>query len=263
MMQFSFDLISDLHVETWPVNFDWAGMPTSQICVVAGDIAKNRDVVINTLDNLASAYQNVIYIDGNEEHKFYMTELQDSQDHLSALIKKRKNVIGLQEQVAVVDGVAFIGCNGWWTYDFDQPESYDDTKHWFVKEYNVDMQIACQIEELAMQESSYLINSVKKLQTHNDVQQIVIVSHTVPFPSLIEHDIELQGSHILNCSGNSYVAKVLDYDTEAKISTWCFGHYHGGEIDTYVKGVRFVNNPRGRGNTKWCRSVYFPKKIYL
>lgn len=263
MMQFSFDLISDLHIETWPLNFNWSGMPTSPLCVVAGDVAKNRDIVIETLDNLASVYQNVIYIDGNEEHKFYIEDLSSSQAHLSALLAKRKNIINLKDQVAVVDGVAFIGCNGWWTYDFDEPEHYDRTKEWFIKTYNVNMKTISEIEELAMEDVAYLTKSVQRLQTHQDVQQIVIVSHTVPFSSLIEHDIELAGSHRLNCSGNRFIGKVLHYDTEAKISTWCFGHYHGGDVDTFDKGVRFVNNPRGRGNTKWCKSVYYPKKVFL
>ena len=36
-MQVTFDLISDLHIETWPGDFDWTGMGTSQFCIVTGD----------------------------------------------------------------------------------------------------------------------------------------------------------------------------------------------------------------------------------
>jgi hypothetical protein len=262
MMTLSFDLISDLHIETWPEKFDWQGMPTSTLCVVAGDVAKNRDVLAQSLTNLSNYYQNVIYIDGNEEHKFYYDDIENSQAHLSAILEKN-NIIDLKNKVAVIDGVAFIGCNSWWTYDFDVPEHYDYTKQWYIKKTGTSVQVASTIEELALQDATYLSTSVQKLQTHQDVQEIVIVTHTVPFPELIEHDIELAGSHILNCAGNSHIGRVLSYDTEAKISTWCFGHYHGGDIDTVFKGVRFVNNPRGRGTTRWCKPVYFPKKVSL
>ena len=262
-MAVSFDLISDLHVETWPENFSWQGMPTSPLCVLAGDIAKDRERVIDVLDKLSKVYQKVIYIDGNEEHKLYMHEIESSRLHLSSIIHKNKNIINLKEQVAVVDGVAFVGCNGWWTYDFDEPEHYDYTKQWYIEHYNVSMDIACEVENLAMADVSYLSTTIQKLQTHQDVAEIVIVTHTVPFPELIEHDIELQGSHRLNCSGNSHLGRALTYDTEAKISTWCFGHYHGGDIDNFFKGVRFVNNPRGRGTTRWCKHVYNPKKVSL
>lgn len=261
-MALSFDLISDLHVETWSEKFDWRRMPTSPLCVVAGDVAKNRDIVAHALHNLSESYQNVLYIDGNEEHKFYLDDIENSQLHLTSLLDKY-NIINLRDKVAVIDGVAFIGCNGWYTYDLDEPESYDDTKQWYVKKGKVTMDIANTIEELAMHDATYLSTSVAKLQTHQDVKEIVIVTHTVPFPELIEHDIEMAGSHMLNCSGNSHVGRALSHDTEAKISTWCFGHYHGSDIDTFLKGVRFVNNPRGRGNTRWCKPVYNPKKVIL
>jgi len=45
-MQFAFDLISDLHIETWP-QFDWKDQATSPFCVVAGDIAKDRQANIS------------------------------------------------------------------------------------------------------------------------------------------------------------------------------------------------------------------------
>ena len=50
-MKFAFDLISDLHVETWDF-FDWTGQPTSPYCVVAGDVARDRTQVIDVLTPL-------------------------------------------------------------------------------------------------------------------------------------------------------------------------------------------------------------------
>ena len=41
-MEFAFDLISDLHVNTWP-KFDWTGIATSPVAIVAGNIACDRN----------------------------------------------------------------------------------------------------------------------------------------------------------------------------------------------------------------------------
>jgi len=68
-MSFAFDLISDLHVETWG-DFIWTGQATSPYCVVAGDIARDRNVVIDALKHLGQCYQAVFYVDGNDEHRY-------------------------------------------------------------------------------------------------------------------------------------------------------------------------------------------------
>ena len=57
-MEFAFDLISDLHIETWP-GFDWSNQATSPYCVVAGDIARDRKGLIETLKHLGRCYQGV------------------------------------------------------------------------------------------------------------------------------------------------------------------------------------------------------------
>jgi len=51
-MQLAFDLISDLHVDTWDTQFDWSGQPTSPHCVVIGDVCENRNLLYSTLEHL-------------------------------------------------------------------------------------------------------------------------------------------------------------------------------------------------------------------
>ena len=43
-MSMTFDLISDLHLDTWDGEFNWSGQPTSPVCVVAGDRSEERRV---------------------------------------------------------------------------------------------------------------------------------------------------------------------------------------------------------------------------
>lgn len=263
MMQLSFDLISDLHLETWEEKFNWNHMPTSTICVVAGDISRDKMLAVECLAHLANLYNAVIYIDGNDEHKNSTSSIEQSIYELYTMTKPIPNLYFLKETVTVIDGVAFIGCNGWWTYDFVDPESYDLTKQWAIDRLGIDMQKASEFENLANRDTSYISRSIEKLQTHPDVKQIVVISHTVPCPSLVEHDVEIEGTHILNSMGNSRIINCLRQDTEGKIHTWCFGHYHGGSIDQLKYGVRFVSNPKGRGNTKWCNPYYYPKRIVI
>lgn len=261
-MQVSFDLISDLHIETWPEPFDWTGMATSVIAVVAGDVSRDRNLVVKTLEHLSECYKAVIFVDGNDEHRWTLDNLEQSYDTLRESIKHIPNLIFLQNNVVVIDGVGFVGSNTWWTYDFDNTESYEGTKQWFADRYRVDPEIANNVETCAFNDVNYIVKSVKKLQTHQDIKQLVVITHTVPNVELIQHDLELQGTHMLNCSGNSHIMKAFVEDTEGKINTWCFGHYHG-DVDQIIHGVRFVNNCKGRGNTSWCKHVYNPKRIII
>ena len=261
-MHISFDLISDLHIETWQDNFDWTGMPTSVICVLAGDVCRDHETLEKVLKHLSSLYKAVIYVDGNDEHRWSLNNLADSYKSIQRIVDNIENVFFLQDNVVVIDGVGFCGTNAWWTYDFDDDSVYEYSKQWLTEKYSIDLPTASNLEEMALQDTAYLVKTVKRLQTHADVKKIVVVTHTVPDVELVSHDPELEGSHRLNCLGNSHILKTFIEDTEHKIDTWCFGHYHN-DIDNILHGVRFVNNCRGRGDTKYCKVVYNPKKIVV
>ena len=260
-MTFAFDLISDLHVETWD-KFDWAGQATSPVCVVAGDIARNIDLTFETLTHLGECYQAVFYIDGNDEHRWQLDNLPQNYTELAYRLAKIKNVVFMREHVVVVNGVAIIGTNGWWSYDFDIGIDVDQTRSWFQEAYQINKTAVDNVASAAYNDAAYLIQSVKKLQTHPDVRSIVIVSHTVPAPWLVEHDIALLDGWRFNTTGNPHLELALNEDTEHKIHTWCFGHYHQ-PVDRIANGIRYTNNCRGRGDTDWCQRPYYPKRIEI
>ena len=251
-MIINFDLISDLHIETWP-DFDWTGQATSQYCIVAGDIARDRKVVLDTLRHLSECYVGVFYIDGNDEHRYYLDNINESYQELIAGIKKIKNVVYLQDNVVIINGVAILATNGWWCYDFNPEIDIEESQIWYETKQNVRPTVSATIADLAYHDTAYLINSVKKLQTHTDVKKIIIVSHTIPAPWIIEHDPDLVGTWRFNCMGNRHLQRSLDEDTENKVHTWCFGHYHR-PVDQIFGGVRYINNCRGRGDTEWRQS---------
>jgi hypothetical protein len=115
---------------------------------------------------------------------------------------------------------------------------------------------------VAYNDAAYMMNSVRKLQTHMEVSAMVIVSHTVPAPWIIAHDPDLVDTWRFNGMGNSHISRLIDEDTEHKIHTWCFGHYHR-PVDQNLGGIRYISNPRGRGNTPWRQSVFYPRRIEI
>ena len=265
-MTIAFDLISDLHLETWPEKFDWTNQATSPICVVAGDLARDHKTVQETLKHLAGCYAAVFYIDGNDEHRHRLNNLGNSYRSLAKAVGRIDRVTYLQDNVVVVDGVAILGTNGWWGFDLDETIGKEESMAWMKNHYEqhipdvtVDPEV---IHDCARTDTAYLINSIQRLQTHKDVKKIVIVTHTVPDAELISHDISLAGTPQFNTMGNRLMRLVHSNDTEHKIDTWCFGHYHGS-VDRVINDIRYVNNCRGRADTAYHQHVYYPKRIVI
>jgi len=261
-MQFSFDLISDLHVDTWPNGFDWTGQPTSTYCVVAGDVAADRKTLRSALKHLGRCYHAVFYVDGNDEHANTIEDLGESYRSLVRDIGNIPNVVYLQDNVVIINGVALLGTNGWWGYDFDPALDLDQCQAWHREKYLMRQEHVDAIAAMSRQDANYMRRSVAKLQTHKDVAAIVVVTHTVPTVDVINHDIDLVDTWRYNVMGNTDMQSVHQSDTEEKIHTWCFGHYHKS-MDRSVNGVRYVSNCKGRGGTLWSQSVYHPKRITI
>lgn len=259
MSEISFDLISDLHIETWP-EFDWLDQPTSPYCIIAGDVARDPAKIKETLKYLGKCYRAAFYIDGNDEHGLKFTELGASFKELNKLIARIPHVVHMRENVVIINGVALVAVNGWWTFDLDPSIDEEETKVIFGKKWSLERAQVDAIADFAYHDAAYLLRTIMKMQTHIDVKKIIVVSHTVPRADLIAHDIDLANTWRFNCTGNPHMIRALDMDTEKKITTWCFGHYHGS-VDRVINGVRYVNNYRGRGDTQWKQPVYRPVRI--
>jgi hypothetical protein len=168
----------------------------------------------------------------------------------------------MQDNVIIIKGVAFLGTNAWWTYDFNPKINMDMCIQETQDHFGITNSDATNIAGVAFNDAAYMIKSVKKLQTHMEVGAIVIVSHTVPAPWVISHDPDLVDTWRYNGMGNSYITGAINEDTEHKIHTWCFGHYHK-PIDQNFGGIRYVCNPRGRKNTPWKQTVFYPRRIEI
>jgi predicted phosphohydrolase len=260
-MQFNFDLISDLHLGPHET-FDWTDQATSPVCVVAGDISRDIEVTKETLEHLGKCYQAVFYIDGNNEHRYNLDMIGRSYNILEDELNNIPNVVYLHNNCVIINGVAIIGTNGWWTWDFDSQIDNEQCRLWWSDVMKTGYSATDEIHELAYNDAAYLVNSVKKLQKHRDVKRIVIVTHTVPLQDLISHDVTINDTYEFNKMGNSLMPLVFDDDTENKIDTWCFGHYHNS-IDQLINGVRYVNNCMGRKEDNAWTPTYYPKRITI
>ena len=264
-MKIHFDLISDLHVDSWNEEFSWEGKATSPYAVVIGDVTRERSNLHPVLKEISKHYLMTMFVDGNDEHRWTLEDLKTSYETLKEDIGKIDNFIFLQDDSLVIDNVAFVGTNGWCSFDFgigDSGQAYTDCKQWTQETYKISMYATQQIEAMAMSDAGFLCRTIKKLQTHPDIRKIVLITHYVPDARLLKHDIHLTDTHMLGITGNSYLTRCLEEDLEKKIDTWCFGHYHS-DIEQHLNGIRFLNNCRGRGGTSWSKPVYYPKIIEI
>lgn len=261
MTTISVDIISDLHVEDWGP-FNWTGQPTSPYCIVVGDVSRDRHKLKTTLAHLGECYQQVFYIDGNDEHRNFYDNLDASYDHLGVIMKGITNVTYLHNYIVILNNVAIVATNGWWTFDFDPNININTSIDWFNEYTNTSYQTALNIIQRGYDNAAYLMDSVKRLQMFNEVDTIVLVTHTVPAPWLVNHDIDLVGDPRFNCLGNQHLSKVFSADTENKIKFWITGHYHNS-IDRELAGVNYISNVRGRANTPWCQTAFYPRRLVL
>lgn len=229
-MIFAFDIISDLNLGP-DDDFDWNGKPTSLFCLIPGNISVDPGIVRKTLKHLSTMYQGVFYIDGSVEHIDPRMKSMIFED-LTTACEGVKNVVYLHNNVVIVEGTAIVGINGWYK-NYESLSTADE----------FDIRANC-YEDIA-----YLDKTIEKLQIHNDVKSIVVISSSVPSDELYYGEApgpkeEIQPVH----------ASLRD--TEHKIKHWVFGTYNK-LVDTTINDIHFVNNGR------FGQDPYYPKRIEL
>jgi hypothetical protein len=261
-MQFAFDLISDLHVDSWRQSLDWEHQATSPVCIIAGNVTGDQAELHRTLTDISKCYKATIYIDGEGEHINDCSDIGRNYHDIDRLCQSINNLVYLQDNCVIMNGVAVIGTNGWWTWDFDPDIDVDQAQAWFCHTTHHHTNVTEVISNLANSEAKYLSSSVLKLQRHPEVRKIVVVTNCVPYHCLIEHDQDLRSKYDVGVIGNKWMRQVIGNDLESKISHWCVGRYPG-MFDKVIDGVRFVSNPRGHAQASWNQTVYFPRRFEI
>lgn len=248
-----FDYVSDLHVDHWDSDYYFAtqddrpgakkdvpfcfqrsffqkGKP--KVLVVAGDVCDDISVSIAYLKKLRRHYTHIIYIDGNHEHYHSFPNLLDTSS-----FKKYENMYYLGHEEPIIDKTVFIGRCGWWDYG-DEYNIKSYAKQNSTLTYN--------ILERAMDEFRHILHLVEEYAKKDNIEEIVIVTHTVP---------KYIFARTPNTDFNSNFEKVDWKKVSAgKLKRWIFGHNHQ-KFNTEKDGIHFLSNPRGRPED-YDREVY-------
>lgn len=227
-MKIGFDYISDLNLSSSD-SFNWETKATSLYCIVAGNISSELKVIKQTLSHLCKCYQGVFYIPGSLEFSDHHG-VHSKLSNIKVLLSSIKNLVFLHNHVVIVDGVAIIGINGW------APEYIDNTIGGIVAEVN-------RTEDLG-----YLANSIERLQLHNDVKKIIVVSHAIPNEQLYFNEEHSTYPNLIELTDS------LLLDKEKKVSYWVFGTQKK-LVDVTIEGVNYLNNVYDK------ETPYWPKRI--
>lgn len=230
MQEIGFDILGDLNLQP-DDSFNWENKQSSLYCIITGNISSNTRTIRQTLLHLARIYQGVFYVPGILEYEAENSIPERIQDLLE-ITESIPNVCMLHQQVAVIDGIAITGVNGW-------SNAGDNQIHENI------------LEEVARYEDMfYLRNSITKLQRHLDVKKIIVVSNAVPHADLYFKE---NPGYI---EDQTPLCDVLDADTEKKVSHWVFGTYDK-PVDSFIENVNYMNNPRP------AKAPYWPKRITI
>lgn len=229
MQDIGFDVISDLNLSP-NEKFNWEHKVTSLYCIVAGNISNNLEKVSKVLSHLAKLYQGVFYIPGSLEYEG-SANIHGRLTELSLICENIPKVCFLYQQVALINGIAVLGVNGW-----------EDNSEEFTLEsvYKTTARYG---------DVAYLSKSIYKLQQHLDVKHIVVVSNAVPRKELYfglkspKHTYEF---NLLN--------EVLVNDVEKKISHWIYGS-SSIMADTILDTVNYISNPYNRVSPYWSKRI--------
>ncbi len=259
-----FDLISDLHIDQWPADqkINFKGLGTSLNCIVAGDVSQSIYTTRDFLYQLSDYYKQVIFVDGNHEHKPDYSDILSNCEWLEKELSKKKNITYLWDSTAVFGSTAIVGTNGWWTFDYCDPLiSRLEQIDFFCNDYNLPHHVAVNIWDEAIENSEFLTNIVHEFNKVEKIEDIVVITHTLPRKDLIIPAQYMNTTDLAKLH-NSQFEEVLKVDVNGKIKTWCFGHYHAEACDKELDGIRYVSNPRGRPDDS-IFPVYYPKLITL
>lgn len=259
-MSLKLDLISDTHIAHWKNKpIDWVGLknPDSTILVLPGDIGHYENDVYRTLYEVENLYDYIVLTDGN--HEFYATKEQVSPftKKMQKYIKKNFNNVTYLNGANhfQIHNTAFIGANGW--YDWIALEdmfSYEQSRRaWkhglndykYVQfddnnqEYGPDV--------LAEKQFKQLKAKVKKFQTDSTIDNIVVVTHTVPKKELLIIKNSYTWDSLTPSFCNTQMASLVNHDKQKKIKAYLFGHTHARQHQV-IDGIQYAINARGYPN---------------
>lgn len=228
-MQIGFDIISDLNLSPND-SFNWENKATSLYCIVAGNISSDLRTIGITLAHLSRFYQGIFYCLGSLEYDG-AEDMELRTSEILTICDRYRKVAVLHHHVVIIDGIAILGCNGW----------YGNT-------LLTDPTTETNIRTARNEDLYYMIHSMEKLQKHLDVTKLLLVSNSVPCPELYF------GQAPSSVEGVPSLDMILYADTQIKTSHWVFGTQEK-IVDTKINSINYVNNPKFNRNPYWAKRI--------
>ncbi len=236
MMTMKIHILSDLHLEmrrgaTYQPD-DVA--KDADVIVLAGDIGK----VANGIGWASETFHGkpIVYVPGN--HEFYGKDIRETQA-LMSITARETGVHLLDDGVAVIDGVRFIGSTLWTDFNlYGNPDYAMEQAMTGLNDFRVihfgrlGHFSPTHALELHRKSLSWLIGKLEESFTG----PTVVVSHHLP--SQLSVSEKYQGDSLSPCFASN-----LDY-LFGKMDLWIHGHSHDSS-DYVVNGTRVICNPFG------------------
>lgn len=263
-----FDIVSDLHVEfnkRWDELPEYDGVSSiypwhlekqSDILIIAGDCSNDPFRTLGVIEEAQRFYDRVVFTDGNHEH---YTGRKHKKKKNRGNVTDHCNLFRLYDmdnpKVTYLDGTNWvdtgdgiiIGANGWydwtahaWTTREQQHQAWKDDSN---DSRMIEFAPNGYPDKLARHHAELLRQRVLEAQGETGLNEIVIVTHTIPNRVGLISDGTRWG-HLNGSYMNSIMESVWMADETDLIKAWCFGHTHN-HCDSVVNGIRFVNNARG------------------
>ena len=242
-------IASDLHIDYRSDPVDW---PEADILVLAGDTANTIDLAIPLVCEAASVYKDVVLVDGNHEHwrnNRKRITVDENLEQYAMQLPDNVHLLRRGHHSVMVQGVKFIGLNGWYTADYvgdpDNNRNYWKSE-WSDSLFSGFIPISQHYPWTRAAEDAAIIQG--EIDQINDAMfPVVVVTHTVPHRDCVRQGAEWSFSN--NFFVNSHMRDIIEGDKSRYITMWIFGHTHD-RMTKRINDVDLVANPRGE-NQNW------------
>lgn len=249
-----FDLISDLNIEQWNTPISWQGLGTSLVAVVAGNVSHDFNRSYQTILEISKHYRHVLYVDGFNEHN-NNEKINQNRERLREKFSKYRNISYLYRNPIILDQVAFIGCNGWRSFDFCDPIFTKQECFHTLQDHGWEQDLMFEQWEMAMEDAHYISTKISQYESDSSIKKIVIVTNSIPRKDLIP----LASYNITNSIlGSSFLQEVSESNF-SKLTHWVFGNFPY-RVERVINNVKYISSPRGKPNSI---NFYYPELIKL
>lgn len=236
-------LLSDIHTEFGPFDVPEMENDSETVLVLAGDIGVGEEHAPWIVDDLLPRFKAIVYVLGN--HEFYYGSIDDVRRDWREISEGNDNLYFLDNNVAVIDGIRFIGGTLWTSFN---------NGDWFAEE--AAKRMMNDLEVIRVNDAHRFTTYYWKAEhftTQHFIEETlkepfdgptVVVTHHLPSFSSCHPRFDAR-------MNNAYATDLEWMFHEYKIDIWMHGHTH----DSYdypvtvpftdVEYGRIVCNPRG------------------